>query len=105
MNIVVRYFAAHRDITGRPEQTLALEPGATVGDLWALLVEQHPRLAGYTGRLLFAVNQEFATPETPLADGDEVAFIPPVSGGNFGLPIFDFGFDAVPATNPGGHRG
>jgi MoaE-MoaD fusion protein len=81
VNVRVRYFAGHRDITGHAEEELALEGGAVVADVWSLLVARYPRLVGYTGRLLFAVNQEFATPETALADGDEVAFIPPVSGG------------------------
>lgn len=82
MNVIVRYFAGHRDITGRTEEIVALAPGATVGALWELLAARYPRLAGYRGRLLYAVNQEFATTETALADGDEVAFIPPVSGGS-----------------------
>ena len=81
MIISVRYFAGHRDITGRAEEQVELEPGASVGGLWDLLVERYPRLAGFSGRLLYAVNQEYATPATPLGDGDEVAFIPPVSGG------------------------
>ena len=81
MKVVVRYFAAHRDATGRAEEQIELEEGTTVGALWELLVARYPRLAGYSGRLLSAVNQEFATPATALADGDEVAFIPPVSGG------------------------
>lgn len=81
ITVQVRFFAGHRDIVGRPEQTFRLERGTTVGDLWARLVAEHPRLGGYTGRLLFAVNQQFAEPATALGDGDEVAFIPPVSGG------------------------
>jgi molybdopterin converting factor subunit 1 len=81
ITVRVRYFAGHRDIVGRAEQALSLEDGATVGAVWEQLVGAHPRLAGYTGRLLYAVNQEFATPATPLGDGDELAFIPPVSGG------------------------
>ena len=81
MEITVRYFAVHRDITGQSEERLALEPGATVASLWELLVGRYPRLLGYSGRLLYAVNQEFATLATELSDGDEVAFIPPVSGG------------------------
>ena len=84
MKIAIRYFAGHRDITGRPEEQLDLAPGATVGSLWELLVERYPRLAGYSGRILYAVNQEFGTLATELHDGDEVAFVPPVSGG---LPI------------------
>jgi molybdopterin converting factor subunit 1 len=89
VRITIRYFAGHRDITGRTEEQLELEPGATIGSAWELLVARYPRMAGYTGRLLYAVNQDYATPATELHDGDEVAFIPPVSGG---LPILDLGF-------------
>jgi len=81
ITIIVRYFAAHREITGRSDEMLTLAPGTTVGALWTLLTERYPRLAGYSGRLLFAVNQEFAAPDQALHHGDEVAFIPPVSGG------------------------
>jgi molybdopterin converting factor subunit 1 len=81
MQVVVRYFAGHRDITGRAEEPIMLEEGATVGALWEHLVARYVRLGGYSGRLLYAVNQEFSTLETQLHDGDEVAFIPPVSGG------------------------
>ena len=81
MEVVVRYFAGHRDITCRLEERVALAQGATVGALWEQLVGRYPRLGGYSGRLLFAVNQEFGSLTTALHDGDEVAFIPPVSGG------------------------
>jgi len=81
MEVIVRYFAGHRDITGRAEERVALENSATVGALWEQLVARYARLSGYSGRLLYAVNQEFGTLETELRDGDEVAFIPPVSGG------------------------
>lgn len=87
MQVTVRYFAAHRDITGRAEQQIELGAGATVGGLWEELLARYPRLAGFSGRLLYAVNQEFSTLETPLSDGDEVAFIPPVSGGSV-APLF-----------------
>lgn len=81
MMITVRFFAGHRDIVGASELRLSLAEGATVGSLWARLAADHPRLAGYSGRLLYAVNQQFATLADPLYDGDEVAYIPPVSGG------------------------
>ena len=89
MQVTVRYFAGHRDITGVAEERLALEPGATLGALWELLTARYPRLAAYTGRLLYAVNEDYGTLDTELHDGDEVAFVPPVSGG---LPILDFRF-------------
>ncbi|NTU79890.1 MAG: molybdopterin converting factor subunit 1 [Chloroflexales bacterium] len=90
VTVRVRFFAGHRDIVGRSEAEFHLEEGATVGSLWERLVGDYPRLAGYTGRLLFAVNQEFAEPATTLSAGDEVAFIPPVSGGT-GAPVQDPG--------------
>jgi molybdopterin converting factor subunit 1 len=81
MEVIVRYFAGHRDITGRAEERITLEEGATVGGLWEQLVARYARLSGYSGRLLYAVNQEFGMLETELHNGDEIAFIPPVSGG------------------------
>ncbi len=81
INITVRLFAGHRDIVGANELQLQVEPATTVGAVWEQLITAHPRLAGYTGRLLYAVNQEFSTPATVLQAGDELAFIPPVSGG------------------------
>jgi len=81
ITVHVRFFAGQRDIAGRAEQALSLAENASVGELWAQLVAAYPRLAGYTGRMLYAVNQEFAQLATPLNHGDEVAFIPPVSGG------------------------
>jgi molybdopterin synthase catalytic subunit len=82
MQVSLRYFAGHRDITGRAEEQVELPEGATVAQLWDVLVGRYPRLAGFTGRMLYAVNQEYATPASGLRDGDEVAFIPPVSGGS-----------------------
>ncbi len=81
IRVHIRFFAGHRDIVGQPEMTLVLEPGTTVGMLWERLSSEHPRLRGYTGRLLYAVNQQFSDLATELRDGDEVAYIPPVSGG------------------------
>jgi molybdopterin converting factor subunit 1 len=81
MDVIVRYFAGHRDITGRAEEHIELTEAATVGTLWELLVDRYPRLAGYSGRLLYAINQEFGMLDTQLHDGDEVALVPPVSGG------------------------
>lgn len=81
ITIHVRLFAAHRDIVGQQDVTVQTEPGATVGTVWEHLVAEYPPLGRYTGRLLYAVNQQFAEPDAVLRDGDEVAIIPPVSGG------------------------
>ncbi|NTV64746.1 MAG: MoaD/ThiS family protein, partial [Oscillochloris sp.] len=87
ITIHIRFFAGHRDIVGCTTQEMQLEPGTTLGQVWQRLVTSYPRLTGYTGRLLYARNQQFAGPETLLADGDEVAFIPPVSGGSSFVPF------------------
>jgi sulfur-carrier protein len=81
IRVRVRFFAGQRDIVGQAELPVELEPGATVGAVWELMSTRYPRLTGYSGRLLLAVNQQFADVATLLADGDEVSFIPPVSGG------------------------
>ncbi|MEI7770474.1 MAG: molybdenum cofactor biosynthesis protein MoaE [Chloroflexales bacterium] len=88
ITIHVRFFAGHRDIVGRAAMDMQLEDGATLGGVWEQLTADYPRLAGYTGRLLYALNQEFAGPDSALSDGDEAAFIPPVSGGTSGAPAF-----------------
>lgn len=72
--ITVKCFARYRALLGFSE--LALPAAATVGDLLA-----DPRFAGLPKDALLAVNQSFADRATPLADGDEVALMPPVSGG------------------------
>lgn len=99
ITVTVRFFAGHRDIVGRSEQVLTLDEGSTVGALWEQLVSRHPRLAGYSGRLLYAVNQQFGELGTILNDNDEVAFIPPVSGGApVSEPFEPFVISAEPIT-------
>jgi molybdopterin converting factor subunit 1 len=77
----VRLFALLRDAAGRPELELELAPGATAEDAWRSLVSRHPALATRRPALAAAVNRRYAPFATVLADGDELAFIPPVSGG------------------------
>jgi molybdopterin synthase sulfur carrier subunit len=70
-----------RDAAGRAEVELRLDPGATAEDAWRHLAAEHPALAPRRQSLALSVNRRYAPFDTPLADGDEVAFIPPVSGG------------------------
>jgi molybdopterin converting factor subunit 1 len=79
IQIEVRYFAAAREIAGAQRETYTLDEGATVADVRDALFAAHPRLRPL--QLAFAVNAAYATPETPLHAGDEVACIPPVGGG------------------------
>jgi len=70
-----------RDAAGRDECWLVLGPGARGTDAKTALLERYPRLAGLIGYARLAINQEYRLWETPLADGDELGLIPPVSGG------------------------
>lgn len=81
IHVQVLYFATLRSLTGIRQESLTLSPGATVGDLRQELAVRDDRLAQALHTALFAVNREFAHPEEPLQDGDEVAVFPPVSGG------------------------
>ncbi len=84
MRVRVRLFAIQRELAGAREVPIELDAGATVEDAWAVVVARFPVLASGRNSLRFARNGDYADPGTALADGDEVAFIPPVSGGSFG---------------------
>lgn len=84
VRIRVRLFAVQREIAGTREIGLDLPDGATVADAWDGLVVLHPRLAPGRASVRFARNGAYAEPTTALDDGDEVAMIPPVSGGEVG---------------------
>ncbi len=77
----VRLFGNVREIVGSAEIEMPAAPGATTGSLLSALIGAHPRLAPWREYLRVAVNQEYAPGETPVSPGDEVAVIPPVSGG------------------------
>src|SRR5918992_1476110 len=80
VQVVVKLFAALRERAGTAERRLDLDAGSTAGDVWSAL-----ELGDEPAGLLYAVNREYAERDRPLADGDEVALIPPVSGGTFRL--------------------
>jgi len=81
MSVRVRLFAVQRELAGTRDVTVELADGADVETAWAALVALHPALAPGRASLRFARNGDYADPTTLLADGDEVAMIPPVSGG------------------------
>ncbi len=81
MKIRVRFFASLKDILGQKELVLDVPEGMTGGGLLRQLAQDHPRLSPLVPSLVLAVNREYAHLDRKLRDGDEVAFIPPVSGG------------------------
>jgi molybdopterin synthase catalytic subunit len=105
IRVRVRLFAIQRELAGAREIALELAPGATIEAAWAALVERHPVLASGRPAVRFARNGEYADPETRLGNGDELAIIPPVSGGDEagiepGGEVAAAG--AEPAGEPGG---
>jgi len=83
----VRLFARLREQAGKETATLELPTGSTVADVYESLRREHPALEADRKAVRAALNQEFKDWSAEVADGDEVAFIPPVSGGAHGVGI------------------
>ena len=81
MTITVRLFAVLRERAGVSETPLTLADHATIAQAATALASKVPAIADYLPRVAFAVNQSYADRATDLNDGDELALIPPVSGG------------------------
>ncbi|HEY7351103.1 MAG TPA: molybdenum cofactor biosynthesis protein MoaE [Ktedonobacterales bacterium] len=81
MNITIRYFARYREIAGRNTEPFALEDGATVAQAGQALIARYPDLAELLPRSIYAVNRQYVPADTPLREGDELVFIPPMGGG------------------------
>lgn len=81
MHVKVRLFARLRELAGAGELLREVPAGATVGAVWASLVDEWPDLAPYETAISCAVNTDYSRFGAAVADGDEVAFLPPVSGG------------------------
>ena len=79
--VKVLFFGRVRELTGLSEETVEISEGATLGDLLERYIQRYPQLAGFRASLVASHNQEFAAWDTRIASGDEIAFLPPVSGG------------------------
>jgi molybdopterin synthase catalytic subunit len=77
----VLFFGQLRDIVQRAEDSIELPEPADLAAVFAHYAAQHPALDGLRRSIVLARNQHFGAPSTPVADGDEIAFLPPVSGG------------------------
>ena len=100
MRITVKLFAGLRERAGENERHLELDAGARVSDVWTPL-----GLGDEPEGLLYAVNKEYAPPDRRLSEGDEVALIPPVSGGEFRLTADPIDLGAVIAEVADGQAG
>jgi molybdopterin synthase catalytic subunit len=81
MRVRSLFFAQYRDLAGAEERSVELPAGACVGDLVRQLRAGDDGLRALPATPVTAVNMDYAVASTPLAEGDEVAFIPPVAGG------------------------
>jgi molybdopterin converting factor subunit 1 len=81
MRVTVRLFARLRDVAGAQELTRDVAPGSTIGAVWAELAREFPDFAAYERSISSAVNADYARMDREIHDGDEIAFLPPVSGG------------------------
>ena len=81
MRVTVRLFARLGDVAGASELARDVGADATVGSLWRQLTMEYPALEPYGRSISTAINADYARMDAPLCDGDEIAFLPPVSGG------------------------
>ena len=81
MRVTVRLFARLRDLAGTGELVRDVQAPATVQTIWKTLVAEFPGLAEYERSMSVAVNADYSRMSASVSDGDEVAFLPPVSGG------------------------
>ena len=95
MKISVLFFGVAHDLTGFDREQVEVAEGERVGDLRHRYEKRFPKLRELAGSLLTAVNQEIAQPSLVLREGDEVAFMPPVSGGA-GEDFFRLTRDPIP---------
>ena len=84
--IIVKLFAALKDKAGKDELRIDAASG-TVAELLVRISKDHPALEAIlsSGRIMVSINREFSRPDAPVKDGDEVALLPPFSGGDGGL--------------------
>ena len=81
MRVKVQLFARLRELAGLGEASIDVPAGARVDDVWRALTTQHPDLEPFGRAVSCAINADFAPRSAPGREGDEIAFLPPVSGG------------------------
>ena len=95
MKVHVLFFGVLKEVAGCSSETVELPEDSSARSVLAKLVETYPRIRESLGSIAIAVNQQYCGPDTKLRDGDEIALLPPVSGGS--------GAGETPAGQPVGH--
>lgn len=81
ITVTIKLFAAYQEAYGVPELVREIPSETSVGKVLENIIAEHPELSQWREITRFGVNLQFVEPDTVLQDGDEVVFIPPVSGG------------------------
>lgn len=81
VRVKVLFFGRLRELIGKAEESGELPEGATLAQVFERYAKRHPKLTGLRKSMVVSRNQEFAAWDTRIAEGDEIAFLPPVSGG------------------------
>lgn len=81
MKVTVRFFATYRDVAGKPQIEVEMDDGASLGDLLERLYDTYPKLKKWSESIICSVNRKYADEDKVLEPGDEIALLPPVSGG------------------------
>ena len=100
MRIRVLFFGVLRDVVGVREDSLDVPEGGRLDTVFEHYATRFPKLREMAASTVLALNQQFSSPSAPLAEGDEVAFLPPVSGGSAAAPQGDFTHQII---DPAGH--
>ncbi|MDJ0731152.1 MAG: MoaD/ThiS family protein [Crocosphaera sp.] len=81
ITVTIKLFAIYQEVYGIPELIRQFPPETTVNDVLTLIIQGYPQLEKWQSMTRFSVNYQFVEADTKLQDGDELVFIPPVSGG------------------------
>ena len=81
VRVKVLFFGRLRELAGKAEENGELPEGLTLAQVFERFAKRHPKLAEFRKSMVVSRNQEFAAWDTRIAEGDEIAFLPPVSGG------------------------
>lgn len=81
MKVRLRLFASFREAVGQDRMEIQVPEGSTMAQIMEVLAAKYPKIAGLAASTVFAVDEEYVSPDRIAQEGDEIVFIPPVSGG------------------------